>query len=346
MAKKHIKLFYFTIIGLIVLMVMLGGCSNNPAIDETSDSGIEGNITDSSGKPAPKMTLLIAEGTADFPDTPVESNAEGYYQISKVPEGTFEVVVLDKKGNRFGNKNVRVRHGKCSRADFVVPVDKEDFIIDEMPVEDMSINLLESFPYQVHVVVNGVLSDGCTTINEITQNRDGNTITVKITTKRPKDAICAQVVKMVTERIPLDGGFLPGHYKLIVNGFVKEFDIEGEVVDEGNGLLQGKVTIGPLCPVEPCNVPPELLAGVYKARKIIVYDKATKSKVDEVRLDKDGFYSLSLKAGEYIVDVSDAEGNALPLDERRPMGNAIPAEAEVKIGAITNLDFDIDTGIR
>jgi len=325
------------------------GCANNPVDDNylgSSDSIIEGNITDINGNPAPGMTLLIAGGTNDFSEIAVESNSEGYYQIEKVPEGTFEVVVCDKKGNKYGSKHVRIKHGKCWKVNFVIPKDPGDFIIDDMPVDDISIQLLESFPLQVHIEVNGILNDGCTTINEITQKRDGNTINIKITTKRPQDAVCIQVAKLVTERIALEGGFLPGHYKLIVNGVEKEFDIQGEVIDAGNGILQGEVTIGPLCPVEPCNLPPEQIAKFYEARKVIVYDKTTKSKVAEVNLDKNGRYTFSLKAGEYIVDVSDAEGNALPLDGRRPIGSAIPEEVEVKAGEITTLDFDIDTGIR
>ena len=103
--------------------------------------------------------------------------------------------------------------------------DTEKFIIADMPINDFSVEILESFPLQIHIVVNGYLSDGCTTINEITQQRDGNTINVHITTKRPKDALCIQVIKEVQERVPLDGGFLPGHYKVIVNKVEKEFNI-------------------------------------------------------------------------------------------------------------------------
>ncbi|MBM3237134.1 hypothetical protein FJZ31_12655 [Candidatus Poribacteria bacterium] len=103
--------------------------------------------------------------------------------------------------------------------------DAEEFIIADMPINDISVELLESFPLQVHIVVNGFLRDGCTTLNEITQRRDGNTISVHITTKRPKDAVCIQIIKEVQERIPLEGSFLPGRYKVTVNNIEKEFEI-------------------------------------------------------------------------------------------------------------------------
>lgn len=101
----------------------------------------------------------------------------------------------------------------------------DEFIIADMPINDISVEILESFPLQIHVVVNGFLRDSCTTLNETTQQREGNTTRVHITTKRPKDAMCAQVITDITTRVPLEGGFLPGHYRVIVNGVEKEFDI-------------------------------------------------------------------------------------------------------------------------
>ena len=74
-------------------------------------------------------------------------------------------------------------------------------------------------------MVDGFLRDGCTTLNEITQRQDGNTISVHITTKRPQDAVCIQVIKEVQERVPLEGGFPPGRYKVIVNDVEEEFEI-------------------------------------------------------------------------------------------------------------------------
>jgi len=102
----------------------------------------------------------------------------------------------------------------------------EEFIIADMPINDISVEILESFPLQVHIMVNGYLSDSCTTLNEITQQRDENVIKVHITTKRPKDEICAQVITEVEERIPIEGTFLPGQYKVIVNEVEKEFELD------------------------------------------------------------------------------------------------------------------------
>jgi len=226
--------------------------------------------------------------------------------------------------------------------------DTKEFVVGEMAVTNIEVLLLESFPLQVHIVVKGYLNDACTMVNETTQRRDGYTIRVRITTKRPKDAMCAQVITETTVRVPLEGVFFPGRYKVMVNDVEKDFDIQGQGFQEEPNILQGKVTIGPLCPVEPCDIPPDRIAEIYTARKVMVYEQRTKEKVAETNLDKDGKYTFSLGPGMYIVDVSDAEGNALPLDpaERPRIGNAIPQEIELRFGDLLTVDFDIDTGIR
>jgi hypothetical protein len=224
------------------------------------------------------------------------------------------------------------------------PIKDDNLIIEDMKIEDISILFLESFPVQVHVIVKGVSRNSCVKLNEITQKRDGNTVNIHITTEQPKDAVCLQVVTFITERISL-GEFLPGRYNLIINGIVKEFVIDGGVPE--NGILQGKVTIGPLCPVEPCNLTPEQIAKIYTSRKVIIYEKDTKQKIVDANLDKNGEYSLNLRSGSYIVDISDGDGNILPVDLGRPFwGNANPQEVEVKAGEKVVVDFNIDTGIR
>ena len=82
-------------------------------------------------------------------------------------------------------------------------------ITGEAMVESVEILLLESFPIQVHVVARGNLPDSCTKISEITKERDGDTFRVTITTSRPADALCAQVLVPFEEVIPLDVVGLP-----------------------------------------------------------------------------------------------------------------------------------------
>ncbi|MBI2134258.1 hypothetical protein HYU11_06300, partial [Candidatus Woesearchaeota archaeon] len=89
-----------------------------------------------------------------------------------------------------------------------------------------------------------------------------------------------------------------------------------------------------------CTPPPE----IFMNRKIIIYRDNTK--VNELELDKNLEYSTLLEPGNFIVDVTDSNGNILPLYLPRQIGEAEPIEAEVKEGETTIINFDIDTGIR
>jgi hypothetical protein len=103
------------------------------------------------------------------------------------------------------------------------------------------------------------------------------------------------------------------------------------------GILQGKVTIGPLQPVATPGEPAEVPCGVYEARKIMVYDKSGDRLVEQVDIDCDGRYVVKLSPGTYTVDI-----NRIGVD----FSKGLPAQVEIKSGITTRLDIDIDTGIR
>ncbi len=112
--------------------------------------------------------------------------------------------------------------------------------------------------------------------------------------------------------------------------------------------MKGTVTIGPLCPVEPCQIPPEQVAQIYQMRKVFVYREPAHEKVAEQPLSADGTFMITLEPGEYLVDISDAQGRALPLDDARwPMpGTTVPQKVVLHAGEAVTIHFDIDTGIR
>ena len=94
-----------------------------------------------------------------------------------------------------------------------------------LPVESVEVVVLESFPYQLRAQVKGYLPDSCTRLDAVTQSRQGNLITVSITTLREQDAICLQRIETVERTIPLEGGFLPGQYVLRVNNVAQQFTL-------------------------------------------------------------------------------------------------------------------------
>ncbi|MBI4284030.1 MAG: hypothetical protein HY663_06135 [Chloroflexi bacterium] len=103
------------------------------------------------------------------------------------------------------------------------------------------------------------------------------------------------------------------------------------------GTLAGRVTIGPISPVQRAGeeevVPPE----AYAARKIMVYDKNGSKLVKQVDLGRDGYYSVKLKPGIYTVDI-----NHGGIDRSRD----VPKKIEIRSGETVELDIAIDTGIR
>jgi inhibitor of cysteine peptidase len=94
-------------------------------------------------------------------------------------------------------------------------------------IESIEILILESFPVQVHVRVKGILGDSCTTLHQITQTRVENTFTITITTTRPANVVCADIITRFEERIALDVYGLPaGTYAVDVNSVRDTFTLD------------------------------------------------------------------------------------------------------------------------
>lgn len=102
----------------------------------------------------------------------------------------------------------------------------EEYTYGMANVESIDILTLESFPVQIHVIAEGYLPDGCTEIDEIKPEREGNNFNITITTKRPKDAICTQAIEDFEKTIPLDvQGLKAGNYTVNVNGVTGSFEL-------------------------------------------------------------------------------------------------------------------------
>jgi hypothetical protein len=77
----------------------------------------------------------------------------------------------------------------------------------------------------VEILVMGSLPDACMELSEVSQERLGNLINVSLMMRRPKGAICAQVVRPFRFYLELDGAFEPGPYTLKINDSVHPFDV-------------------------------------------------------------------------------------------------------------------------
>jgi len=100
----------------------------------------------------------------------------------------------------------------------------------EANVEEIEVLVLESFPVQVNVIASGELPDGCTSLDEPTPRREGNTFVINLTTTRV-DEICTQAVVPFDKVIPLEvEGLEAGTYTVAVNGIAGEFTLETDNV--------------------------------------------------------------------------------------------------------------------
>lgn len=103
------------------------------------------------------------------------------------------------------------------------------------------------------------------------------------------------------------------------------------------GTLKGKMTIGPICPVEradqKCNPTPEMFA----ARKVFVYGADRKTLIAALTPDGRGEFSINLPEGNYFVDM-----------ERQMVGfiSGVPVEVKIEAGKVTDIEIRVDTGIR
>lgn len=129
-------------------------------------------------------------------------------------------------------------------------------------------------------------------------------------------------------------GFLSVIFNLIVGCAVFEDIVE-------SGILNGKITIGPLCPVE--TVPPQPQCKptleTFKAWQLSVYSQNGTTKIMNLTPDSTGKFQLKLDVGKYKLDFEK------PSSARVGSSN-LPLNFEIQKADTTRLAVDIDTGIR
>jgi len=103
------------------------------------------------------------------------------------------------------------------------------------------------------------------------------------------------------------------------------------------GVLQGRVTIGPISPVERPGENPPIPPEVYESRKVMIYDQQRGQLVSKVDLDPDGYYRVALIPDIYVVDI-----NYAGVDS----SSDVPRKVEIRPGETLEVNIDIDTGIR
>jgi inhibitor of cysteine peptidase len=145
-----------------------------------------------------------------------------------------EVVELDIEGLEAGSYTVIAQEEQAAftlDVDNVIPQDVEEAEYEygsNATVEAIAVNIMESDPVQVSVVLEGYLPDGCTDIEQVTASRDEFTFTIEIKTRRPAgDVMCTQQIVPFEETLNLDvEGLEEGLYTVQYGELSETFSLE------------------------------------------------------------------------------------------------------------------------
>lgn len=106
----------------------------------------------------------------------------------------------------------------------------ENFVIGQADVSGVSVVFEESFPIGVRVDVEGSLKDSCTELGDVIQSyeEESGDFVVTLETKRPLDAMCAEVLSAFDTSFMLEDtdGLPKGEYGVVVNGVRTTFTFE------------------------------------------------------------------------------------------------------------------------
>ena len=112
-------------------------------------------------------------------------------------------------------------------------------------------------------------------------------------------------------------------------------------MNTGEGVLKGKISIGPICPVEKIPPDPACLPTMetYNAYLTAVWTPDKKIKIKDLLPNSDGFYQFDFPAGTYLIDFSESRTN-------RVGSSNLPALIKIAPLDTTKFNVSIDTGIR
>lgn len=109
--------------------------------------------------------------------------------------------------------------------------DGGEVLIRDAVITGVQVVLMESWPLQASVQIDGELGDGCTELEPITTKRDGDTFIVTVKTTRPADAVCTMELRLFSEPVMLDIlGLEAGTYTVDVNGVTDTFTLDQDNV--------------------------------------------------------------------------------------------------------------------
>jgi inhibitor of cysteine peptidase len=92
-------------------------------------------------------------------------------------------------------------------------------------VQNVEVRNAQSASQNPEVIIQGYLGDACTELGSISDELSGSTIRVTVETRRPADAVCAQIIEAFETTYTLTSVPGPGTYTVDVNGVRQQFTV-------------------------------------------------------------------------------------------------------------------------
>lgn len=136
---------------------------------------------------------------------------------------------------------------------------------------------------------------------------------------------------------------------LLFVAFLFLFGCENVAIDAG--IVEGKVTIGPLCgniPVEttgtnPCGFTDEQMNQIYSKYKVAIYSESNpKTVLKEVVLDRTGDFSFEVPTGGYSVEVVLPQGSIASTK----VSGELKKTVSITKNKVTTIILNVNTGIQ
>jgi hypothetical protein len=108
------------------------------------------------------------------------------------------------------------------------PDEEEEFFYYPAYFSDVEVRTgaMEDGRRPVELLIRGALPDGCTELHYIEQQRRGNLIDVTFEMRKPKGAVCTQVVRPYRFYYTFEQPLPPGDYTLTLNDTVEPFTVQ------------------------------------------------------------------------------------------------------------------------
>lgn len=136
---------------------------------------------------------------------------------------------------------------------------------------------------------------------------------------------------------------------LLLVVFLSLFGCENVAVEAG--IVEGKLSIGPLCGnipavttgTNPCGFTDEQMDQVYSKYKVAIYSENNpKTALKEVVLNRTGAFSFEVPTGGYSVEVVLPQGSVALTQ----LGSELKKTVSVTKNMVTTISLNVNTGIQ